>query len=132
MAKETKGFAELIEDAQRAPTGAVSAPAEVTSPFAMPVPPDHRVVNEVDPGKVPGAVEYDYEAHSEVLCLNQDEERARYAEILNDCLNAKAILRYEDRNWTKEGDAMVLICWMTRKPKPVRGKLQSIPSPTDD
>lgn len=122
MGKDTKGFADLIEDAQRLPKGAAS-PTEITSPFAMPLPPDHRVVeDDQDPTKVPGAVEYDYEAHVDVYCLNRDEERDEYVGILNQILSGKAMLRYEDRSMTKDGDSMVTICWMTRiaKAKPVQ------------
>lgn len=117
MGNNTKGFAELIEDAQRKPKGAI-APLEVTSPFALPVPPDHRVVeDDKDPTKVPGVVEYDYEAHVDVFCLNQGEERQEYVDILNQILSGKAMLRYEDRSMTKDGDSMVTICWMTRVAK---------------
>jgi hypothetical protein len=128
----TKGFAELIEDAQRIPGGPSNAPPEITSPFCMPLPADHRVVNNVEPGKAPGVTEFDYDAEVEVLCLNQPADRLTYVGILNKCLNGKAILRYEDRTVTKEGDSMVTICWLTPKPRPPKSKLASFRGSAED
>lgn len=114
MANGTKSFAELIEEAQKPPQGVGAIPPEVTSPFGSPLPTDHRVVDEVSPGKVPNAVEYDYKAHVAVLCLNKDEERDAYTDIVNKVCAGEALLRFEDRNMTKEGDSMVTISWLTK------------------
>lgn len=134
MGQETPGFAALIEEAQRLPATPGSVPPEITSPFGGPLPPDHRVVEDLPGGsKIAGVVEYDYEAHVEVLCVNRKDERALYVEVLNDILSGKAMLRYEDRTVTKDGDAMITICWMTRKPRPAKTKLSFVGSDdTDD
>lgn len=107
-------FADLIEQAQRQPAAPLgNATADISSPFAMPVPGDHRVVDlgDADPEKIPNVAEYNYDAHVGYFLLPRDI--AAYEDILNKVLKAKAILRYEDRSFTKDGDCIVTICYLT-------------------
>ncbi len=115
MAKgNTPSFADLIEDAQRTP-GAPGRGHDLTSPFGARQPADHRVVDLGGDGdQVPGGAEFDYAAHVDRFVLPTD--KIEYEEVLNTILQAKAVLRYEDRSITKEGDAIVLICYLTYKP----------------
>lgn len=110
-------FAEIIENAQRVPEGIVNRRADLSSPFSVPLPPDHRVVNMDDePEKIQNVPMYDYKAHVEYLVLPKDIER--YEGTLNEILNAEAILRYEEKSFTKEGDCIIVICYL--KPDPVK------------
>lgn len=108
-------FADLIESAQKTPPRRVNPGThdDLSSPFPSADPPDHRVVDltDVDPEKIPGVAEYSYEAHVEHFCLPQDI--VGYQNVLNKVLNAKAILRYEDRSLTKDGDCIIVICYLT-------------------
>jgi len=112
-----QSFAELIEQAQKA-TNIVT---DVSSPFPFPHN-NERVVNldEEDPIKVPGMTKLDYEAH--VKCLYLPKDIVEYQNTLNEILNAHAILRYEDRHFTKEGDCVVVVCYLTYKPVPKNKK----------
>lgn len=92
-------FTELIEKAQ-----AVSG--DVASPF--PTPGAGRVAFQ--PGRVPGAAEFDFEAKVGVFTLPTDS--GEYEDILNMSLRGEAIIRYEDRTFTKEGDFIVALCYM--------------------
>ena len=110
----TPSFADLIEEAQRTP-GHPGRGADLTNPFASRQPPDHRVVDlGGDDGQVPGAAEYDYEAHVDHFVLPGD--KSGYEGVLNQILKGKAVLRYEDRSITKEGDCIVVICYLTYQP----------------
>jgi len=114
MAKgNTPSFADLIEDAQRTP-GAPGRGHDLTSPFGARQPADHRVVELGGDGdRVPGAPAFEYSAHVNRFVIPGDE--AAYQDVLNSILQAKAILRYEDRSITKEGDCIVIICFLTLK-----------------
>jgi hypothetical protein len=114
MTKGPPSFADLIEEAQRTP-GAPGRGHDLTSPFGVPQPADHRVVDLGGAGdQVPGATDFDYEAHVDHFVLPRD--KAGYESVLNSILQAKAVLRYEDRSITKEGDCIVVICYLTYKP----------------
>jgi len=114
----TPSFADLIEDAQRTP-GTPGRGQDLTSPFGVRPPADHRVVDLGGDGdKVPGAADFDYEAHVDHFVLPSD--KLAYEAVLNSILQAKAVLRYEDRSITKEGDCIVVICYLTYKPSPGR------------
>jgi len=115
MAKgNTPSFADLIEDAQRTPAGPVRG-HDLTNPFGARQPSDHRVVDLDNGGdKVPGAADFDYEAHVSRFVIPGDE--TAYQDVLNSILQAKAVLRYEDRSITKDGDCVVVICYLTYKP----------------
>ena len=110
-------FADLIEQAQRTPKeGGLGV--DVSSPFSVPVPDGHQLVNldEEDPLKVPGVPQYNYEAHVEYYELPSDVKA--YEATLNTVLNGNAILRFEDRHFTKEGDCVVIVNYLTYKPPP--------------
>lgn len=100
MPNDTPDFASLIERAQT-----VSS-SDVASPF--PPPGAGRVAFQ--PGKVPGAPEFDYDAQVAVFNLPADAEA--YEDVLNKSLRGEAIIRYEDRTFTKEGDFLVAICYL--------------------
>ena len=111
-------FAEIIQEAQRIPPDVEGLGIDVSSPFPLPVPNDHRVVNldDEDPAKIPGTPKYAFEAH--VKCFYLPKDNLEYETVLNLLLNAHALLRYEDRHFTKEGDCIVVICFCTYKPDP--------------
>lgn len=99
MAGDTPNFAELIEKAQAVNT-------DIASPF--PAPGAGRVAFQ--PGRVPGAPEFDFEAKVSVFTLPTDA--GEYEDVLNMSLRGEAVIRYEDRTFTKEGDFIVAICYM--------------------
>ncbi len=113
-------FADLIAQAQKTPP-ANGLGFDVSSPFPLPLPDDHQVRNldeEEDPAKAPGIPKYNYEAHVDYYTMPTD--KAQYEATLNTILNGLAILRYEDRHFTKEGDCIVVICYLTYQPPPER------------
>lgn len=115
MAKgNTPSFADLIEEAQRTPEHGGRG-TDLTNPFAPRPPSNHRVVDlSSDADQIPGAAEYDLEAHVDHFVLPAD--KGAYEEVLNKILGGKAFLRYEDRSITKDGDCIVVICHLTKKP----------------
>jgi len=105
-------FAELIESAQKLPDPMGPRPPDLSSPFELPFPPGHRVVDTSrDTGKIPGIAEYDYDAHVEYFVL--PTHKAEYEQALGLILSGKGILRYEDRTFTKDGDFLVALCYLT-------------------
>jgi hypothetical protein len=110
-------FADLIENAQKAPERRVMRGAELSSPFGSPLPPEHRVVDD-DPRLIAGVPEFDYQAHVAHLVLPTDA--VKYESILNDALSGKCIIRKEDSNFTKEGDYIVIVIYMTKLERPRR------------
>lgn len=110
-------FADLIEEAQKTPPSN-GLGSDVSSPFPLPVPDDHQVRNldEEDPLKAPGVPKYNYEAHVAHYELPSDINA--YENTLNEILNGNAILRFEDRHFTKEGDCIVIVNYLTYKPPP--------------
>ncbi len=115
MGKTVSGFAEAIEAAQQ--TAVPLAPTDLAGPFPLPIPKGHKVVEEGGPeaeGRIPGvALLTEYKAHAKVFNLGAPDDCEMYETTLNEILNAKAILRYEDRTFTKEGDCLVAVCWLT-------------------
>ena len=110
-------FADLIETAQKAPERHVMRGAELSSPFGTPLPPEHRIVDD-DPRQIAGIPEYDYQAHVAHMVLPTDADK--YEAILNDALTGKCILRKEDANFTKEGDYIVVVIYLTKTERPRR------------
>jgi hypothetical protein len=108
-------FAELIEDAQRTPTSD-SLGVDISSPFPSVLPAEHVVRNmdEEDPAKIPGVPKYKYDAHVKFYELPGDIDQ--YQETLNEILNGHAILRFEERHFTKEGDCLVVVNYLTYTP----------------
>lgn len=68
-----------------------------------------RVAFEPNPGRAGPAMEFD--AHVKVFALPPDA--ADYEDILNQVLRGEAILRWERDTFTKDGDFMVAICYLT-------------------
>lgn len=122
-------FAEIIEQAQKTPVNAGPLGTDVSSPFPLPLPDDHRVVDmdKDDPAKAPGVPVYDYTAH--VKCFNLPQDIEKYETVLNEILNGHAILRFEDRHFTKEGDCVVVVNYLTYTPKP---KVKKDKNPGED
>jgi hypothetical protein len=115
-------FADLIESAQKEPpVRQVMRGTELSSPFGMSVPPEHRVVED-DPRQIAGVPEFDYQAHVAHLVMPNDA--AKYEAILNDTLAGKCILRKEDANFTKEGDYIVVVIYLTKLDRPRRPNLR--------
>jgi len=106
-------FATLVENAQRTPKhGEVHVP-DVSNPFSVPLPSDHRIVDTTNDGISDRRVVYDYNHHTEVFCIPGDE--AAYDAIQDKFMEGNAIPRYEERCFTKEGEFMVLVTYLTRK-----------------
>ncbi len=76
-----------------------------------------RVAFEPQPAHAGPA--HDFDAHVDVFSLPAD--RDEYQEVLNQILRGDAILRYEDRTFTKDGDFIVAICYLRphERPQPV-------------
>ena len=109
---EPQGFAAAIEAAQRIP----GVGGDVTSPFPLPLPPGQRLIDGDKEERIPGVAAFpDYEPHVELYNAANREDRERYRLALKEIVNGSAILRYEERHFTKEGDPLVLLCWLTYK-----------------
>lgn len=67
-----------------------------------------------EPGRAAPA--HDFDAHIDVFSLPSDREG--YQDVLNQILRGDALLRYEDRTFTKEGDFIVAICYLTPRERP--------------
>jgi hypothetical protein len=63
-----------------------------------------------------GGPDLDFEAHSEVYALPADREA--YEDVMNQVLRGEAVMRYEDRTFTKEGDFMVALVYLTPRTRP--------------
>ena len=112
MSDNDDDFASVIERAQRPPRSKADLPQEVNDLFERPTPRDHRVVREPVGDKITGAVEYDYKTHVDYFNIPDDKEK--YEAVIDNILKAESILRYEDRTFTREGDCVVVICYLTR------------------
>lgn len=112
-------FADLIQEAQKAPERLGGRGSDLSSPFGVPLPPEHRVVDD-DPQKISGVPEFDYEAHVAYMTLPNDA--AKYEDILNGALSGKHIMRSEDKTFTKEGDCIVVAIYLTKKDRPRRAQ----------
>lgn len=111
-------FASVIDRAQRVPAPGNGIAEEVTDLFERPTPSSHRVVDNLDGAKVEGAVEYDYEAHIEYFAIPDSKEA--YEQTLNKIMKAEALLRWEKSTFTKEGDFVIVICYLTPIPNKER------------
>lgn len=69
-----------------------------------------RVAFEPRRAQQPGQ-DMEYDAHCDVFCLPSDKDG--YEDVLNQCLRGEAILRWERDTFTKEGDFMVAVCYLT-------------------
>lgn len=115
-------FAEIIESAQKEPpVRQTMRGSELSSPFGVPLPPEHRIVDG-DPRQIAGVPEYDYQAHVAHMVMPTDA--AKYEAILNDTLSGKCIIRKEDSNFTKDGDYIVVVIYMTKLERPRRQNLR--------
>lgn len=114
---ETLSFAEIIENAQKTPERAKTRGAEMSSPFSMALPPDHRVVED-DPRQINGVPEFDYQVHVKYIVLPTGV--ADYEQILNDAASGKCVIRKEETTFTKEGDYIVVVQYMTKLDRPRR------------
>ncbi len=104
MPQESTDFGDVIAKAQRVTPGDVASPFAGRDAF-------------VPAGGKPG-VEYDFEAHVKVFAVPADS--ADYEDVMNEILRGDAILRYEEKTFTKDGDFLVAICWMTSRARPGR------------
>jgi hypothetical protein len=111
-------FASVIERAQQSPRSRADIPQEVTDLFEKPIPPNHRVIREGKGDQIPGMIEYDYQAHIKYFAI--PERADEYEAITNDILAGKALLRWEKTTFTKEGDFIVVVCYMTMTPNKER------------
>jgi hypothetical protein len=105
MPQDSEDFTDVIEKAQK-------ISGDIGGLFAQNGP--GRVAFEARGNR--RGPEMDYEAHCEVFALPADS--AAYEDIMNMILRGEAISRYEDRSWSKEGDFMVAICYLTPRGRP--------------
>lgn len=105
MLEEPNDFAAAIEKAQR-------LSGDGGSLFM----PDHpgRIAFEGNPRKVGPDLEHD--AHVAVFSLPED--RGEYEDVLNLSLRGEAIVRYEEKTFTKDGVFVVACCWLTTRERP--------------
>lgn len=94
---DSTDFGDVIEKAQRLTAGDVASPFAGQTAF-------------VPAGAKPGA-EYEFEAHIKLFAIPADA--ADYEDVMNLILSGDAVLRYEEKTFTKDGDFMVAICWLT-------------------
>lgn len=113
MGKEISSFKDIIEAAQALPDPNAGQGHDVSSPFERPLPGSHRVKSIPDGGQV--APNFDYQAH--VAFYSIPKQADEYEETLNLILNGEAILRYEEKTFSKEGDFLVTVCYLTAKKK---------------
>lgn len=98
----------------------------------FPVPDGERVVSDVRSSEsVQGVPTYNFTAHfrrfimgqvevgreNGVVEYTQQDDSAAYEALLNDMLQGKAILRFEERQTLKEGTFVVSVCYLTPKKK---------------
>jgi hypothetical protein len=112
MAQESEDFTDVIERAQRTSN-------DLSGMFAPNGP--GRVAFQPRGNRV--APEQDFEAHAAVFVLPNDS--LAYEEVLNEVLLGTAIIRYEDRTFTKDGDFMVAVCYLTPR-------VRAAAAPVDD
>lgn len=60
--------------------------------------------------------EHDFDAHVDVFVIPTDSDA--YEDILNQSLRGEAIIRWERDTFTKDGDFMVAVCWLTPRDRP--------------
>lgn len=101
MAQETDNFADVVARAQQ-------VSGDVPSMFGPQNGPG-RVAFE--PRNNRQGPDLEYEAHSEVFSLPTDCDR--YEDIMNQVLRGAAIMRYEDRTFSKDGDFLVALVYLT-------------------
>jgi hypothetical protein len=109
---ETEDFATVIEKAQR-------VDKDMGGIFGAP----GRVAFEPPAAHAAAGPDLDWDAHCDVFCLPSDKEG--YQEVLNMSLHGEATIRYEERTFTKEGDFMVAICYLTPRER-------AAPNPDED
>jgi hypothetical protein len=120
---DTPGWAELIENSQKPPAAraALENKDPLSSILETRLPAGHRLINmddENDPDKIPGAVGYEFDPHVKFFSIPKDS--ADYEAVIADVLQKKAIVRYEERTFTKDGDFLVVVFYLTPRPVPVR------------
>lgn len=109
----------MIESAQRLPEPGAGAGLDISSPFARRLPAHHKVVDD-EPGPLKGVPTYEFKANVKFFTIPDDAEK--YEAILDLVLSGAAILRYEDKTYSKDGDFLVTICYLTPKPGSVTAK----------
>jgi hypothetical protein len=105
MPDETEDFATIIEKSQR-------VDKDMGSLFGTGAP--GRVAFE--PANRNAGADLEWDAHCDVFCIPAD--RDGYQDVLNQILHGEASLRYEERTFTKDGDFMVAICYLTPRERP--------------
>ncbi len=105
MSKDLPSFAEIIEDAQKTPEQ--RSRLDVASPFGLPIPPDHRVVTNIE-GKAHGVPEYDFKVEIHYFTLPGD--KTEYEDTLNRVARGEAMVRFEKDSFNKEGDFITVVC----------------------
>lgn len=108
MPQDSEDFADVIEKAQK-----IGNSKDLGSLFNVQNGPG-RVAFE--PRGNRAGPDQDFEAHSEVFALPAD--RDAYEDVMNQVLRGEAIMRYEDRTFTKEGDFMVALVYLTPRARP--------------
>src|SRR3972149_4538346 len=106
MPQESEDFADVIEKAQRVSNDLGNLFSAQNGPGRVAFEPRG---NRAGP-------DMDYEAHSEVFALPAD--RDSYEDVMNQVLRGEAIMRYEDRTFSKEGDFLVALVYLTPRARP--------------
>jgi hypothetical protein len=109
-------FGELIDEIQKSPDPFGPPPAtDLANPFAAPLPKGERFVNSAKTPFKP-MPNVDYEHHSEMFNLCNQTERAEYNDLQAQIANTEDhFLVTKERHWTKDGDCLCLVEWITTK-----------------
>lgn len=103
MPKESEDFTDIVERAQR-------VSGDISSMFGAPNGPGRAAFEPRDNRAGPVL---DYEAHCEVFNLPSD--CTAYEAVMNQVLRGEAIMRYEERTFSKEGDFLVALVYLSRR-----------------
>lgn len=132
-----ESFASIIQRASELPddTG-FGANVDIPQLFAQfPVPPGEKIIDnlpEPDIKNVQGVPKYNFRAHLKRFIIGQIEvgrdergnpqftsqdDSTQYEELMNDILDAAAILRWEERTTLRDGTMVIAVSYLTPKPK---------------
>jgi len=137
MGRESESIAKTVQRHSELPVDSgTGANADLPKLFGFPIPEGEKVVDDVplphEAGRIRGIPKYNFKAHYKrfvmgyveigrdergqpIMAMNDDSPE--YEALLDEFLEGKAMLRWEDRNTLKDGTVVVSVCYMTPKPK---------------
>jgi len=134
--KQAESFASIVNRAAEVPedTGQGGASVELPRLFGnFPIPAGEEVVtDEKQPGAISGLPAYNFTAHFKRFIMGQiqigftheggaeyaeQDDSAAYEALLNDVLEGKAIIRFEEKQTLKDGTFVISVCYFITKKK---------------